>query len=91
MSPLGQPFAVFLWRSATPSIKTGYVLFNIASSDTASVILFAGVRFLFAGIFTAVSGSVLQRKILVCTGILIVDKKNKAAEFEKKDVNEGEA
>lgn len=91
MSPLGQPFAVFLWRSATPSIKTGYVLFNIASSDTASVILFAGVRFLFAGIFTAVPGSVLQIKKLVCTGILIVNKKNKAAAFEKKDVNEGEA
>ena len=55
----------FLWGSATPSIKTGYVLFNISSIDTTSVILFAGVRFLFAGFFTVVPGSVLQRKILV--------------------------
>lgn len=43
----------------------------------------------FGGYFSGFTP--LGTLFLVCTGILIVDKKNKAAEFEKKDVNEGEA
>ena len=39
-----------LWGSAFPCIKTGYRLFHIASEDTASQLLFAGVRFFLAGI-----------------------------------------
>ena len=34
----------FLWGSATPTIKTGYRLFQIQSSDAMSIILFAGMR-----------------------------------------------
>ena len=45
---LGAALCCFLWGSATPAIKTGYALFSIATDDTATVILFAGVRFFFA-------------------------------------------
>lgn len=54
-----------LWGSATPSIKIGYELFNIASGDTASQILFAGMRFVLAGILTILFGSLLSKKALV--------------------------
>lgn len=54
-----------LWGSATPSIKIGYELFSIASGDTASQILFAGMRFILAGILTILFGSLLSRKALV--------------------------
>jgi drug/metabolite transporter (DMT)-like permease len=54
-----------LWGSATPSIKIGYELFKIASGDTASQILFAGMRFVLAGILTIIFGSILSRKLLV--------------------------
>lgn len=40
----------FLWGSAFPCIKIGYSLFQIPSQDTASQILFAGIRFTLAGI-----------------------------------------
>lgn len=62
---LGAALCCFLWGSATPAIKTGYALFSIAANDTASVVLFAGIRFFFAGICTVLFGSLLQKKILV--------------------------
>lgn len=54
-----------LWGSAFPCIKIGYQLFDIASFDTASQMLFAGVRFFLAGVLTVIIGSVSQRKLLV--------------------------
>lgn len=51
-----------LWGSAFPCIKIGYRMFAIASSDTASQILFAGVRFTLAGILTVAIGSVIAGK-----------------------------
>lgn len=54
-----------LWGSAFPCIKTGYSLFHIAASDTASQILFAGIRFFGAGILTIIIGSVSQKKLLL--------------------------
>lgn len=39
-------------------------MFGIASSDTASQILFAGARFTLAGVLTVVIGSLLSRKLL---------------------------
>ncbi|MEE1086756.1 MAG: DMT family transporter [Schaedlerella sp.] len=53
-----------LWGSAFPCIKIGYQLFEISGSDTASVILFAGCRFTFAGILTILFGSLVSKKIL---------------------------
>ena len=40
----------FLWGSAAPCIKIGYQLFQIEPTDFASIWMFAGVRFLMAGI-----------------------------------------
>ena len=39
-----------LWGSAYPSIKAGYALFAIAADDLPSKLLFAGYRFLAAGV-----------------------------------------
>lgn len=55
----------FLWGSAFPSIKIGYKLFEIKSADTASQILFAGVRFVLAGILVVIVGSISTRGILL--------------------------
>ena len=54
-----------LWGSAFPCIKIGYQMFRIAADDTASQILFAGYRFMLAGVFTIIIGSVFGRKILL--------------------------
>jgi len=53
-----------LWGSATPAIKIGYEVFSIGADDIASRILFAGVRFIIAGILTAIFGSILSGKSL---------------------------
>ena len=39
-----------LWGSAYPAIKSGYALLAIGREDTASQLVFAGWRFLFAGL-----------------------------------------
>ncbi len=52
-----------MWGSAFPFIKLGYRLFAIDTADTASILCFAGVRFML--------GSVL---VLVCVGIWLVNK-----------------
>ena len=57
----------FLWGSASPCIKLGYALFKIPSSETWTQILFAGTRFILAGILTILIGSALNKKMLVPT------------------------
>ena len=57
-------FANLLWGSAFPSIKTGYRLFEIASEDSASQILFAGTRFTLAGVLTILIFSVLNHRFI---------------------------
>ena len=54
-----------LWGSAFPCIKVGYELFQIPSTDTASQILFAGIRFFLAGILAIAIGSIGQKKLLL--------------------------
>lgn len=54
-----------LWGSAFPCIKIGYQMFRIAADDTASQILFAGYRFMLAGVFTIIIGSIFERKFLL--------------------------
>lgn len=39
-----------LWGSAFPAVKSGYEVFNIASEDIPSKLVFAGYRFFLAGI-----------------------------------------
>lgn len=53
-----------LWGSATPAIKIGYEWFEIPSGDIASRILFAGVRFILAGVLTILFGSLISKKPL---------------------------
>ena len=57
----------FLWGSASPCIKLGYALFEIPSGETWTQVLFAGMRFVLAGILTVLIGSLLQKKALVPT------------------------
>lgn len=44
-------FCAFGWSLAYPLIKIGYQEFQIGSDDLGGKILFAGIRFLFAGMF----------------------------------------
>ena len=44
-------FCAFGWSLAYPPIKIGYEQFSIPSSDLGGKIIFAGVRFFFAGFF----------------------------------------
>ena len=53
-----------LWGSAFPSVKTGYRLFMISADDYKSQILFAGIRFFFAGVLTIIFGSLAGKTIL---------------------------
>ena len=46
--------ATFLWGSAYPSIKIGYEWFQIAGDDLGSKFLFAGFRFLMAGLMVLI-------------------------------------
>lgn len=62
---LGALLCCALWGSAFPCIKIGYRMFQIASDDTATQILFAGMRFTLAGILALLLGSALQRKVLI--------------------------
>lgn len=52
-----------LWGSATPFIKLGYQLIR-PDGGVFSTILFAGVRFFFAGVITVVIYSIARRKFL---------------------------
>lgn len=54
----------FLWGSASPAIKIGYAMFSIGADDLFSRILFAGVRFMIAGVMVILFGSLMQRSFL---------------------------
>lgn len=53
-----------LWGSAFPCIKIGYRLFDIDTMDSYTQILFAGIRFVLAGILALLIGSLLSKKFL---------------------------
>lgn len=54
-----------LWGSAFPCVKIGYALFGIDASDSLTQILFAGIRFFFAGALTIAIGSITEKKLLL--------------------------
>ncbi len=56
-------FCTALWGSATPFIKIGYELI-LPEKNVASTILFAGVRFFFAGILTVIIFSIANKRFL---------------------------
>jgi len=53
-----------LWGSATPFIKLGYE-FCLTEKNVSSTILFAGIRFAFAGVLTVIIYSIAGRKFLI--------------------------
>lgn len=61
---LGAMICCLLWGSAFPCIKIGYRLFHIASGDTSSQILFAGLRFSLAGLMVILTFSFINHKFL---------------------------
>ena len=50
-----------LWESSYPAIKSGYEIFQIATDDIPSKMVFAGYRFLFAGLLLLLL-AIAQRK-----------------------------
>ena len=54
-----------LWGSAIPVIKTGYHILQVDSSDTASQIVFAGIRFTLAGILVLIFSSIKEKKVML--------------------------
>ena len=52
-----------LWGSAYPAIKNGYALFGIATGDIPGKMLFAGYRFLFAGLVLLVAALLTRRPL----------------------------
>ena len=62
---LGAMLCCALWGSATPFIKLGYkVIFAEGGPDVPSTILFAGIRFFFAGVLTILFYSIARRRFL---------------------------
>ncbi len=67
-----------LWGSALPFIKMGYRMFAIDSSDTATILCFAGVRFMMGAALVWLAGLALNRRplpmprgkqVAVCCGL----------------------
>lgn len=54
-----------LWGSAIPVIKTGYRLMEVDAADTASQIVFAGVRFTLAGLLVLIFALIREKKVLI--------------------------
>lgn len=57
-----------LWGSAYPSIKSGYALLHIAAGDIPGKLLFAGWRFLFAGLLLLVFALATGRALRLRSG-----------------------
>lgn len=53
----------FLWGSAYPAIKIGYEMFNIGENNLSSKIIFAGYRFVLAGIMVLILAIILKKKV----------------------------
>lgn len=55
-------FCTMLWGTAFPFIKLGYERFGINDADTSSKLMFAGLRFLIAGMMTLLFFAVSSRR-----------------------------
>ena len=56
-------FCAFGWSLAYPLIKIGYREFQIAAGDLGGKILFAGIRFLFAGLLVSCFCCLRKKKL----------------------------
>ncbi len=52
-----------LWGSAYPAVKNGYLLFAIATDDIPSKMVFAGYRFVFAGLLLLLMAIITRRDV----------------------------
>jgi drug/metabolite transporter (DMT)-like permease len=55
--------ACLLWGSAYPAIKTGYAMFSIDANDIPTKMVFAGYRFVLAGLLLLVFAAMTQRPL----------------------------
>ena len=55
--------ACLLWGSAYPAIKTGYAMFSIDANDISTKMVFAGYRFVLAGLLLLALAAVTQRPL----------------------------
>lgn len=55
-------FCTMLWGLASPTIKLGYQLFPVDTSDAFNIILFAGIRFVGAGIIALLLTKVFTKE-----------------------------
>lgn len=55
--------ACLLWGSAYPAIKTGYAMFSIDANDIPTKMVFAGYRFVLAGLLLLALAAVTQRPL----------------------------
>ena len=58
-------FCCLLGGSAYPAIKNGYAMFGIAAGDIPSKMLFAGYRFVFAGLVLLLLAVLTRRNVFV--------------------------
>ncbi|WP_299640374.1 DMT family transporter [Devosia sp.] len=54
----------FLWGSAVPAVKIGYGLLGIVPTDTPSLLLFAGIRFVLAGLMLLAYGAATGKPLV---------------------------
>lgn len=57
--------ATALWGSAIPAIKIGYELFNITESGAPTKFVFAGTRFIIAGIIVIIFDCISKKRIVL--------------------------
>lgn len=62
---IGAIMCCLLWGSAFPCVKVGYRLFNVDTTSSASLILFAGMRFTLAGVLVIIFACASQKKFVV--------------------------
>ncbi|QIQ20588.1 DMT family transporter [Zophobihabitans entericus] len=60
----GATLCCILWGSAYPAIKNGYELFHIAADDIPGKLVFAGYRFLFAGLLLLLFAKIVNKSSL---------------------------
>lgn len=60
-------FCAILWGSAFPVLKIGYAEMQMQSDDTSAKVVFAGLRFLLAGLILLIFLAITNRKALKVT------------------------
>ena len=56
-------FCTLLWGTAFPLIKLGYAEFEVANGDIGTKLVFAGARFLIAGVMVYIFCSIRERRL----------------------------